>query len=48
LARLARSHGFETLAYHLDLAGLEADQISKSSRSNPSTRQGTGGQGGEE
>jgi hypothetical protein len=48
LARLARSHGFETLAYLLDLAGLEADQISNSSRSNPSTRQGTGGQGGEE
>jgi hypothetical protein len=31
LARFARAHGFETLAYLLDLARLEADQISKSS-----------------
>jgi hypothetical protein len=31
LARLARTHGFETLAYLLNLARLEADQISKSS-----------------
>jgi hypothetical protein len=35
LARLARTHGFETLAYLLDLARLEADHISKSSRSKP-------------
>jgi hypothetical protein len=48
LARLARTHGFETLAYLLDLARLEADQISKSFRSSSSTRQGGGGQGGEE
>jgi hypothetical protein len=31
LARFARTHGFESLAYLLDLARLEADQISKSS-----------------
>jgi hypothetical protein len=31
LARFARIYGFETLAYLLDLARLEADQISKSS-----------------
>jgi len=31
LARFARTHGFETLAYLLNLARLEADQISKSS-----------------
>jgi hypothetical protein len=31
LARFARTQGFETLAYLLDLARLEADQISKSS-----------------
>jgi hypothetical protein len=48
LAGLARTHGFETLAYLLDLARLEADQIAKSSRSNASARQGVGGQGGEE
>lgn len=35
LARLARTHGFETLAYLLDLARLEADHISKSSSSKP-------------
>jgi hypothetical protein len=40
LARVARTHGFETLAYLLDLARLEADQISKSSRSNSSGPQG--------
>ena len=34
-ARLARTHGFETLAYLLDLARLEADHISKSSSSKP-------------
>jgi hypothetical protein len=33
----ARAHGFETLAYLLDLARLEADQISKSS-GGPATR----------
>jgi hypothetical protein len=38
LARLAKTHGFETLAYLLDLARLEADHISKSSRSNSSSR----------
>jgi hypothetical protein len=48
LARLARTHGFETLAYLLDLAGLEADQLSKSSRAGSSTRPGAGGPGGEE
>lgn len=31
LARLAKSHGLEMLAYLLDLARLEADHISKSS-----------------
>ena len=29
LARLAKSHGLEALAYILDMARLEADQISK-------------------
>jgi hypothetical protein len=38
LARLAKTHGFETLANLLDLARLEADHISKSSRSNSSSR----------
>jgi hypothetical protein len=48
LARLARTHGFETLAYLLDLAGLEADQLSKSSRASSSAREAASGQGGEE
>jgi hypothetical protein len=38
LARLARTHGFETLAYLLDLARLEADHISKSSSSKSLSR----------
>jgi hypothetical protein len=29
LARLAKSHDLETLAYILDMARMEADQISK-------------------
>jgi hypothetical protein len=37
LARLARTHGFETLAYLLELARLEADHISKSSSSKSSS-----------
>jgi hypothetical protein len=35
LARLARTHVFETLAYLLDLARLEADHISNSSSTKP-------------
>jgi len=31
LAQLAKSHNFDTLAYLLDMAGLEADQVAKSS-----------------
>ena len=32
LARLARRHHLDTLAYILDMARLEADQIAQSSR----------------
>ncbi len=38
LARLASSHGLDTLAYLLDMARIEADQVSKTWQGDPRER----------